>query len=114
LKFNKNYLWGLIPLAIVGFLLYYFSDIVIYIILAWAVSMVGNPLMQFFRRYVNKNIAAGLTLTTFVLILVFLISVFIPPLMTQARNLAQIDYTAVAKGLEEPVEDWKNWLEENG
>lgn len=114
MKFNKNYLWGLIPLAIVGFLLYYFSDIVIYIILAWAVSMVGNPLMQFFRRYVNKNIAAGLTLTTFVLILVFLISVFIPPLMTQARNLAQIDYTAVAKGLEEPVEDWKNWLEEKG
>lgn len=114
MKFNKNYLWGLIPLAVVGFLLYYFSDIVIYIILAWAVSMVGNPLMQFFRKYVNKNIAAGLTLATFVLILAFLISVFIPPLMTQARNLAQIDYTAVAKGLEEPVEDWKNWLEEKG
>jgi predicted PurR-regulated permease PerM len=76
--------------------------------------MIGNPLMQFFRKYVNKNVAAGLTLTTFLLLIVFMISVFIPPLVTQARNLAQIDYKAVANGLEEPIDDWKNWLEKYG
>ena len=114
MNFNKNYLWGLIPLAIIGFLLYYFSDIVIYIILAWVVSMIGNPFMKFLRKYVNNNIAAGLTLGAIVLLLTLLISLFIPPLMTQARNLAQIDYAAVANGLEEPVEDWKSWLEDKG
>ena len=114
MKLNKNYLWGLIPLAIIGFLLYYFSDIVIYIILAWVVSMIGNPFMKFLRKYVNNNIAAALTLSAIVLLLALLISLFIPPLMTQARNLAQIDYAAVAKGLEEPVEDWKSWLEDKG
>jgi len=34
--------------------------------------------------------------------------------MTQAKNLAQIDYAKVAQGLEEPIEDWKNWLEDRG
>jgi len=76
--------------------------------------MIGNPFMKFLRKYVNNNIAAGLTLGAIVLLLTLLISLFIPPLMTQARNLAQIDYAAVANGLEEPVEDWKSWLEDKG
>jgi len=114
MNFNKKYLWGLIPLLLVGVLLYYFSDIVIYIALAWVVSMIGNPLMQFLKKYVNKNIAAVLTLSTFVLVLTVLVSIFIPPLMTQAKNLAKIDYKNVAQTLEEPLEDWRNWLVEKG
>ena len=114
MNFNKKYLLGIIPLIIVGLLLYYFSDIVIYIVLAWVVSMIGNPLMQFLKRFVNKNIAAVLTLTTFVLFLTLLVSIFIPPLMTQAKNLAKIDYKNVAQSLEEPLEDWRNWLVDKG
>jgi len=114
MNFNKKYLWGLIPLVLVGLLLYYFSDIVIYIILAWIVSMIGNPLMQFLKKYVNKNIAAVMTLSTFVMVLTFLVWIFIPPLMTQAKNLAKIDYKNVAQSLEEPLDDWKNWLVDKG
>lgn len=114
MNFNKKYLWGLIPLVLVGLLLYFFSDIVIYIILAWIVSMIGNPLMQFLKKYVNKNVAAVMTLSTFVMVLTFLVWIFIPPLMTQAKNLAKIDYKNVAQSLEEPLDDWKNWLVDKG
>ncbi len=76
--------------------------------------MVGNPLNQFFKKYLNKNLAAGLTLGTFLILITFLVSVFIPPLINQAKNLAQVDYAKVAEGLEEPIDDWKNWLIERG
>jgi predicted PurR-regulated permease PerM len=45
---NRNLLWilGLIALAAI---VYYFSDIVAYLLIAWVLSMLGRPLVVFFR-----------------------------------------------------------------
>jgi len=114
LKFNRTYLWGLVPLILVGLILYFFSDIVLYIILAWVVAMIGNPLMRLLRKFMNKNVAAALTLSSFILVSVLIFSIFIPPLLNQARNLGTIDYSKVAQSLEEPMQDWENWLADRG
>ncbi len=114
MKFQSRYLLGLIPLIILGAIFYYFSDIVSYVIVGWVLSMVGAPVVKFLRRFMGKNLAAGLTLAGFLLILMSLIWVFIPPLVQQARNLSTVDYNAVINSLEEPIEDWENWLKENG
>jgi len=114
MKFQSRYLLGLIPLIILGAIFYYFADIVSYVAVGWVLSMVGAPVVKFLRKFMGKNLAAGITLAGFLLLLTGLIWVFIPPLVQQARNLSTVDYNAVINSLEEPIEDWENWLKENG
>lgn len=114
MKFEKKYLLAIIPLVLIGSVLYYFSDIVMYVILAWALSMVGAPIVVRLRKYLGKNIAAGLTVTLFVVALSLILWIFIPPLLQQAKNLTQVDYNKMIEGLEQPLEDWNDWLVERG
>lgn len=114
MSFNYRYLFALIPLALVLGLMYYFSDIVSYVILAWVLSMIGAPAYAFFRKFFGKNTSAVSTLGMFILLAGLLIYVFIPPLVQQARNLASIDYNQVINSLEEPISDWENVLESYG
>jgi len=112
--FDNRYLLAIIPLVIVGLLVYNFSDIVSYVLIGWVVSMIGAPVVVFLRKYLGKGLAAGITLVGFVLIFVVLTAIFIPPISKQARQLAGIDYTALIKSLEEPIGDWEKWATDKG
>lgn len=114
MKFNTKYLWGLIPLIIILLILYYFSNIVTYVILAWALSMVGAPFVKFFRKFLGKGAAAALTLGFFVIIGFLLVWMFVPTLLQQAKNLSSIDYEQAIHSFEEPFNDWKEMLETRG
>lgn len=114
MKLNNRYLLAAASLLIVGILIYTFSEIVTYVLIAWVLSMIGAPLVKLLRKYVGKNLAAGITLGLFGLIFILLIWIFIPPLSIQARNLAGIDYNKVIKSLEEPLDDWEAWLGDKG
>ena len=114
MKLEKKYLFALIPLAIVGGLLYYFSDIVTYVVLAWALSMVGAPIVMKLRKYLGKNLSAGITVGLFVLLIGLILWIFIPPLLQQAKNLTEVDYNKMINGLEQPIEDWNQWLVDRG
>lgn len=110
MKFNIKYLWALIPLIIAGAILYYLSDIVTYILLAWVISMIGNPVVSFLRKYVGRNAAAILTLSLFIGIFALLVWAFLPPLVNQVENLSKVDYSKALTALEEPIRDWEKWL----
>jgi len=114
MKLNNRYILAAATLVVVGILIYTFREIVSYVLVAWVVSMIGAPLVKFLRKYLGKNIAAGLTLAVFGLGLALLLWIFIPPLSTQARNLAGIDYNKLVKNLEEPLSDWETWLSDRG
>lgn len=111
---DKKYIIALFPIIILGLIFYYFADIVTYIALAWVLSMVGAPIMAFFKKFFGRTLSAVLTLFTFTLLFLLLIWVFVPSIVSQAKNLAGIDYEAVVNSIEEPVKDWNNWLEEKG
>jgi predicted PurR-regulated permease PerM len=114
MEFKKRYLLALIPLIVVGIIFYYFSDIITYVVLAWVLSMIGAPIVRLLKRWVGRTFAAVITLIIFLLGMFLLVYVFVPPLVTQARNLAGVDYENVIKGLEEPIKDWELWLIEKG
>jgi len=114
MKLNNRYVLAAVTLLIAGIVIYTFREIVSYVLIAWVVSMVGAPLVKFLRKYLGKNIAAGLTLAVFALGMALLLWIFIPPLSTQARNLAGIDYNKLIRNLEEPIGDWESWLSERG
>ncbi len=113
-KFDLRYFLAIIPLIIVGWLIYVFSDIVTYVLIGWVISMIGAPVVVFLRKYLGKNLAAGITLSGFILILVILMWIFIPPISKQARQLAGIDYSQLIQNLEEPIGDWEKWMEDKG
>lgn len=95
-------------------IMYYFSNLVAYIILAWSLSMIGSPFFRFFKRFLGKNIAALITLFIFILFGAIMLWIFIPPLLQQARNISNIDYAKAIEAIEEPINDWQNMLEERG
>lgn len=95
-------------------IMYYFSNLVAYIILAWSLSMIGSPIFGFFRRFLGKNISAMFTLLIFVLFGGVLLWIFIPPLLQQARNISNIDYAEAINAIEEPMNDWQEMLEKRG
>lgn len=114
----SNRTWALIAsFLLIGVLVYYFSDIVAYTLIAWVLSMIGKPLMNFYLRYIRiwkfrigTNLAAVLTILTFFLVVGLLIWGFLPPIIEQVNNLAGVDYYAIAKALEDPMRNLEDEL----
>ena len=84
------------------------------VLIGWVLSMVGAPVVVFLRKYLGKNLAAGVTLAGFVLLLVLIFYIFIPPISKQARELAGVNYSELLTNLEEPIQDWENWMISKG
>ncbi len=116
MSFDKKYLIAIFPVLVMLIFFIIFPDIVTYVILAWVVSMIGAPLMRFFNRFkfIGRNTAAALTLGSFVLILSLIVYIIIPPLLQQARNLADVDYDKIVSNFEEPLQGWNAWLIDRG
>lgn len=112
----SRYLAIAVSILIVGAIFYYFSTIVAYVLVAWVLSMIGQPIMNVFKKFLKmKNGgSAALTLVTFMFLFTALIWVFVPPIVQQARNLAGIDYASLVKTLEEPINSLNNALVKRG
>lgn len=104
-----------ISLLIGAYILWYFSEIVAYVLIAWVVSMLGQPLMRFLarvrigKRHLPPSVSALLVMTLFMLILFALVSIFVPLVVTQANNLSELDYNSFTNGLKQPIEHLTNW-----
>lgn len=105
---NRNLLW-LLGVAALAAVLYFFADILTYILLAWVFSMLGQPLMAFFQKrlhigrfHAGPTAAAMLTIITFYGIFIGVLLVFVPTIVAQARNLSTVDYEALGEKLRTP------------
>ncbi len=108
-------------IIVAGFLVYTFRNIVSYIMIAWVLSMIGQPLSSFFQRrlHIGKWTAgpitgAVLTILCFFIVLFSLILIFVPLFIQQAGNLATVDYSAIARTIEEPITHFQDWLSSRG
>ncbi len=118
-NWNRLLAFALIA-AIASVLVWYFSDIVGYVLLAWALSMLGEPLMDFFQKFrfkkwrVGRSLAAVLVILTYFLIFGGLLVLFVPPIVEQGKHLAELDYQALGKKLEGPLGAFDGRLHEVG
>jgi predicted PurR-regulated permease PerM len=82
--------------------------------------MIGQPFMRTFQKIrilkfkAGANTAAILTLISYFIIVGLLIRMFAPLIITQANNLAEVDYAQVGKALEEPANEIKHKLVDYG
>jgi predicted PurR-regulated permease PerM len=109
-----------IVVVLLVIIFYYFSNIVTYLLIAWVLSMLGQPIMQFLLKLRYKKIgmslsmAAFLTIAFFYLMFGLLLYIFVPPIIEQAQNLANVDYNTIEKTLEKPMSQVTNWLQNYG
>jgi predicted PurR-regulated permease PerM len=96
--YQKNKLFFLILItATVGFLLWYFASIVIFIIVAGVISIVGAPLVDFFDRIKIGRFAFPHVLSVIIVLLLILLlffgmfSLFIPLVVNEANMISNID-----------------------
>lgn len=105
---NRNWLYIAGGLLLAG-MMWYFSEIVAYVLLAWVISLLGRPLMQFFttririgKYHMGNAGAALLTIGVFFAAFVGLLLIFVPTLVHQANNFATMDYAALGEKLKGP------------
>ncbi len=109
-----------IPIILIGLTIYYFTDIVAYILISWVLSMVGQPIMKFLTGLKIKKFTLGRTVCAILtLVLMFIVFfglsfIFIPLIIEQANNLASVEYEMIFKTLEQPLNNFKDMLADWG
>jgi predicted PurR-regulated permease PerM len=101
-------------LAIIGYMIWRFSYIIAWVMIAAVLSFMGQPLVRFFDRVHIKKIrmphflSALLSLFVIVLVLLGLIAIFVPLIINQAETISRIDVGQIAQNLQGPLQ----WLDE--
>lgn len=107
-KITRYILIGL-GLAVTGFILWYFSNIVAYILISAVLALVGRPLVKLLEKVKIKKfrfpraVNALATLLVIWVILFTFLRIFIPLLANEANQLKDIDITPVMLELEKPI-----------
>jgi predicted PurR-regulated permease PerM len=118
----NNRLWAILAgLLAAGVFVYFFSNIVIYVAVAWVLSLMLEPLRNFFQKklrfrkfQIGPTFAAILSMIIFLAGLALLLLLFIPLIIQQANNLAGVDYKSIAGALQEPLSHLNEWLMDRG
>ncbi|MBE0640512.1 MAG: AI-2E family transporter, partial [Bacteroidales bacterium] len=102
----------LILFAIWG--IWFFSDIVLYILISAVLSFMGHPLVRFFDGLhfrglrIPHSLSAGLALIVELIVALAIIGTLVPLVARQASIISDIDANTVAQAFREPL----LWLEQ--
>lgn len=103
----------------VGFVLWYFSTIVAYILAAAVLSLIGKPVVGLLERvkigrfYMPVTLAAGITLILLWTVIIGVLALVIPAMASQVDSFSQIDSSAILNALQEPIDKLVLWLDKH-
>ena len=112
MQFIRGRYWFIIlAVLLIATVVYFFSDIVAYVLIAWVITLVTEPITKFFlvklnfrKRKWGPSLSALLTMLIIVIVFLLLIFLLVPPIIQQGTNLANVDFQQVILKLEEPIE----------
>ncbi len=102
-------------LFLLGFMIWRFSFMIVWILIAAVISFIGHPLVRFFDKIHIKRIriphalSAGLSLLIIVLVFFGLLAIFVPLIVNQAETISRIDVKLLAANLKNPL----HWMDAN-
>lgn len=100
-------------LLVIGFLIWRFSFMIVWILIAAVISFIGHPLVHFFDNLHIKKLriphalSAALSLLILVSMFFGLLAVFVPLLINQSETISRIDINLLAANLQGPLQ----WLD---
>jgi len=109
-----KYTGYILVLAIIGYMIWRFSYIIVWLLVAAMLSFVGKPLVAFFDKFhirkfkMPRPLSALLALLVIVLVGAGFIAVIVPLIIKQAETISAIDVGRLTQNLQEPMQ----WLNE--
>ncbi|MDP3463604.1 MAG: AI-2E family transporter [Bacteroidales bacterium] len=103
MKSSLAYLKPFTGLIIIGLMAWYFSDVLLYIIIAAVLSILGRPMTRFLmlrkigRFPINSTLAAIVTLLIIILIVTGFLMTIVPLINNQALMIAEINTMEVSE-----------------
>ena len=104
-----RFMVGLAITAAILFLIWYFSSVVIYILVSAVLAIMGRPVVSWLLkiRISNRSMprwtAASITLVVIMAVLLGILSLFIPLIFSKINEFAHLDFASVLKSVEEPI-----------
>lgn len=98
------------------FMIWYFFDILIYIVIAGVISLIGQPLVElisklhFKQHYLPKWFGALVALVFLLAAITGLIAFFVPLILNQASVIGGIDVHEVSSYFSTAIRDFQQWL----
>jgi len=109
-----KYTGYILVLLFIGFLVWRFSYIIVWVLVAAVLSFIGQPLVRFFDKIhirkikIHHSLSTLLSLAVIVLVFLGLLAVFVPLIVNQAETISRIDVGRLAQNLQGPLQ----WLDE--
>ncbi len=108
-----KYTGYILGLLVIGFLIWKFYYIIVWLLAAAVLSFMGEPLVRFFdsihfrKIRIPHPVSALLSLLVIVLIMFGLVAIFVPLILNEADTISRIDVSKLAENLQEPMQ----WLD---
>ncbi len=103
---SKSVIALIAGLAVIVFLGWFFSDILIYVFASFVLSLLGTPLVKFLshikigEKRFPKSLAAAITLLAILFCIALAFYFVIPSLVNEVSYLTTIDFSSVSESLE--------------
>jgi predicted PurR-regulated permease PerM len=103
----------IVLVALALYFLYQIQSVLIYLIVALILTLIGNPILDFFKRRLKfKHVFATIaTLLIFVLIIAGFIMMFIPLISSQGQNLSLLNTAEIEKNILQLINQISVFLE---
>ena len=107
---------GIALTAIILYLIWYFSSVVIYILVSAVLAIIGRPLVRQIvkiklgKRHLPRWFAAFVTLLTIWVVFIAAFSLFVPLVANKVYELSTLDFSSVLKSIEEPISRAQEYL----
>ena len=104
-----RFMVGLTITAAILFLIWYFSSVVIYILVSAVLAIMGRPVVSWLLklrisgRTMPRWAAASITLVVIMAVLLGILSLFIPLIFSKINEFAHLDFASVLASVEEPI-----------
>lgn len=115
-----KYTGYILAILLLGYLIYRFSYIIVWVIVAAMLSFIGQPMVKFFDRIHIRKLRMPHSLSTILALLVIVlvgagfVAIFVPLIIKQAEAISSIDVDLLNQNLQGPLQSLDEKLHELG
>ena len=107
---------GLAIVAAVGFILWYFREVVVYILVSALFAIIGRPLVRFLcnikKISIPRWLGAAITLLLLWLVIGGILTLLIPLVVSKLHELASLDLRMALEDIQGPLDQFQNYIAE--
>jgi predicted PurR-regulated permease PerM len=95
------------------YFLYQINSVLIYLVTAFILTLIGNPILDFFKRRLKfrHTLATAATLFIFILIILGFVMMFVPLVLSQGQNLSLLNTVEIERNIIQLIDKVSAFLE---